>query len=269
MSCSTSNSRWLNGSIRGWAGTAGGRYDVVFARLLLSFKCSQQRADIVRHHPMRSGFGQQLRHRQPFVDKETDEAARLCQRQRVTQQLHSLVLFAVRVESDRLEHHHLEPFIRPTLCLRLLAQWLQHRQCCGRVALGQVYPRLAEGEVVRLRQMSGRRQIALAKQRQHLCGSNLRHPMHEVMLARERFGLSQNSGRAGHISLGKFQAGEKHLTGSEGVDAFHLPRQLEALLPVLLGGIQVVPFVEIRARPRCASQAIGCGGSPANCRTRR
>ena len=25
---------------------------------------------------------------------------------------------------------------------------------------------------------------------------------------------------------------------------FYLPRQLEALLPVLLGGIQVVPFVE-------------------------
>ena len=85
--------------------------------------------------------------------------------------------------------------------------------------------------------------MALAKQRQHLCGSNLRHPKHEVMLAHERFGLIQNSDRAGHIALGKLQAGEKHPTRSEGVDAVHLPRQLEALLPVLLGGLQVVPLV--------------------------
>ena len=33
------------------------------------------------------------RHRQAFVDKETDEAARLCQRQRLTEQLHRLCPF--------------------------------------------------------------------------------------------------------------------------------------------------------------------------------
>ena len=37
--------------------------------------------------------------------------------------------------------------------------------------------------------------------------------------------------------------GEQHPTGSGCVDAFHLHRQLEALLPVLFGGIQVIPLV--------------------------
>src|SRR2546428_9326952 len=147
------------------------------------------------------------------------------------------------MESDRLENHHLEPFILPTLSLCLLAPWQKPRQCCGWVSLSQVYPGLADGEVVRLRQMSGRRQMALAKQRQHLCGSNIRHPKHEVMLAHELFGLIQNSDRARHISLGKPQAGEKHPIRSEGVDAIYLPRQLDALLPVPLGSIQVVPLV--------------------------
>src|SRR5207244_7113105 len=109
------------------------------------------------------------------------------------------------MESDRLENHHLEPFILPTLSLCLLAQWQKLRQCCGWVSLSQVYPGLADGEVVGLREMSGRRQMALPKQRQHLCGSNLRHPKHEVMLAHELLGLREQSGCAGHISLDKFQ----------------------------------------------------------------
>jgi hypothetical protein len=37
---------------------------------------------------------------------------------------------------------------------------------------------------------------------------------------------------------------EKYLTGNETVIVFYLPRQLDALLPVLLSGIQVIPFVE-------------------------
>jgi hypothetical protein len=184
-----------------------------------------------------------LSHRGTFVDKETDESAQLGYRQRVKEQVHRLVPFALRLESNRLENHHFEPFIRPTLSLRLLAQLLQHRQCCGRVALGQVNPGLADGEVVRPRHMSGCCQMALVKQEKHLYGSNLRHPKHEAMPAHERFGLIQNSGRAGHISLGKFQTGEKHLIRSEGVDAFHLSRQLEALLPMLLSGIQIIPLV--------------------------
>ena len=35
--------------------------------------------------------------------------------------------------------------------------------------------------------------------------------MHKVMLAHGLTGLASQSGRAGHISPGKFQAGEKHL----------------------------------------------------------
>ena len=113
----------------------------------------------------------------------------------------------------------------------------QVRRCCKYVLLH------FRKQVVRLCQMSGCCQMALVKQDKHLCGSNIRHPKHEAMPAHERFGLIQNSGRAGHISLGKFQAGEQHLIRSEGVDAFHLSRQLEALLPMLLGGIQIIPLV--------------------------
>jgi hypothetical protein len=41
----------------------------------------------------------------------------------------------------------------------------------------------------------------------------------------------------------KFQAGEKHLTGNESVSVFYLSRQLDALLPMLFGGIQIIPLV--------------------------
>ena len=104
-------------------------------------------------------------------------------------------------------------------------------------------PGLADGEFVCLSQFSGCRQIALVKQRKHLGRSNLRHPKLEVMSTHELFGLIQNSGCARHISLGKLQVGEKHPTRSERDDTFRLPRQFDALLPVLLGGIQVVPLV--------------------------
>ncbi|MDQ6671316.1 MAG: hypothetical protein M3069_11300 [Chloroflexota bacterium] len=94
-----------------------------------------------------------------------------------------------------------------------------------------------------LGQMRRLRQIALAHQRKHPCRSNIRYPIHEVVLAHELLGLSQNSDRAGHISLGKPQADEKDRIRREGVDAFYLPCQLEAVLRVLLRSIQVVPFV--------------------------
>src|SRR5438093_584107 len=80
----------------------------------------------------------------------------------------------------------------------------------------------AGGEVVQMRQMSGCCQMALAKQRQHLCCRNVRHPKHEVMPTHERFGLIQNSDRAGHIALGESQAGEQYPAGSEGVDEYLL-----------------------------------------------
>jgi len=54
---------------------------------------------------------------------------RLCQRQRLPQQLHGLVFFATHEECNHLQkNHHLEPFIRPTFCFHLLAQWFQQRQ---------------------------------------------------------------------------------------------------------------------------------------------
>ena len=49
---------------------------------------------------------------------------------------------------------------------------------------------------------------------------------------------------ASHIAPGQFQAGEEHFADNESVNhAVILPRQLQALLRVLLSGIQVVPFV--------------------------
>jgi hypothetical protein len=94
-------------------------------------------------------------------------------------------------------------------------------------------------------QVSGRRQIALVDQCQHLGSSNLSRPMHKVVLAHGLTDLGQRSGRTGHISLDEFQTGQKHLTENESVNnVLILSRQLEALLSVLLGGIQVVPFVE-------------------------
>jgi len=80
-----------------------------------------------------------------FVNKDTDEAVRLCQSQCVAQQLHSLVLFAMRMKRDRLENNHLEPFILTTLGFHLPAQWRKQSHRCGRVSLGQEYPNPADG----------------------------------------------------------------------------------------------------------------------------
>ena len=113
-----------------------------------------------------------VRHRRAFVDEDTDEAARLCQRQRVTQQLHRLSFSPCAWSATAWSTITLSRSSCPTLGLHLLAQRLQHRQRGGRVALGQVDPGLAEGEFVRLGQLRGCRQIALAKQRQHLRGGN-------------------------------------------------------------------------------------------------
>ena len=92
--------------------------------------------------------------------------------------------------------------------------------------------------------MRGGRQLALAQECQHLRGSHFRQAMHKVLLACGLTGLCEQSGRASHIALGQFQAGKKHLTDNESVNhSIILPRQVEALPPVLLGGIQVVPFI--------------------------
>jgi hypothetical protein len=148
-------------------------------------------------------------------------------------------------ERDHLHHHCVEPLVRPALCLGLLAQWRQTCQRCGGVSLGQLYTRLADREIVGQGQLSGRRQMALVQQRQHVCGSNVSHPMDEAMLAHGLADLREQGGRAGHISLGKLQAGKKHLTENESVKtATKLPGQAQALAPVPLSGSKVVPLVE-------------------------
>ena len=55
----------------------------IFSRLRLNFKCCQQPSNIVRHHSTCRGFGQELRHWGTFVEKDTNEAARLRQCQRI------------------------------------------------------------------------------------------------------------------------------------------------------------------------------------------
>jgi len=57
-----------------------------------------------------------------------------------------------------------------------------------------------------------------------VCCGNLRHAIHDVLLACGLTGLREQSSRISHISLGKFQAGEKHLTSNESVSVFYLPR---------------------------------------------
>ena len=110
------------------------------------------------------------------------------------------------LERNCLEQHHLQSFIRPTPCRYLASPGFEHRQRRGGISLGEVDTGLADGEFVRLRKICRRRQLAMAQQRANLCGSNVRHPKHEVVLAEERFGLVQNRERAGHISPGKPQA---------------------------------------------------------------
>ena len=96
---------------------------------------------------------------------------------------------------------------------------------------------------MRLGHVRGRRHVALAKERQHLRGGDLGDLEHEVVLARGPIGLGQDGGRAGGISPGKCQAGEQHLPGDGSVGVRYLSCQPDALLPVLSGGVEVVPLV--------------------------
>ena len=74
-------------------------------------------------------------------------------------------------------------------------------------------------------------------------GRNIWQPKVKVMLAGKRFGFSQSSDRARHVSLSKLQASQKHTIRSESVNTLNLLGQLSALLSILLGGIQIVPLV--------------------------
>src|SRR5690242_15304821 len=109
-------------------GLGRGRRRVVFALLLLCLICSQQFSGIVWHSPKSHHFGQEGSHRETFVEKETDETSRLGHRQRVYEQVHRLILFAMSASRDRLENPHLELFILPPLRLHLLIPCREHRQ---------------------------------------------------------------------------------------------------------------------------------------------
>ncbi len=148
------------------------------------------------------------------------------------------------MKGDRLQNHHVEPFILPSLCIHLLTHRLQHRQGCGWVALGQVNAGLAERERVLLRQLGSGFQPILLQEDEHPNGSHLGRPVRKVRLARRLLSLRQHGVCAGTIALGQFQAGEKDLGANEPVNhAIILPQQLQALFPMLFGGLQIVPFV--------------------------
>ena len=164
--------------------------------------------------------------------------------QRLTEQLQGLVLFAVRLERDHLQHHRLEPFIRPALGFHLLAIRRQHRQRCGGVPLRQEHPGLAERELILPHQLRGCGDLALSQQDQHLDRGNLRQPKDEVPPLRSMLRLGQNSGCTTGVALGQLQAGHEHFADDDPVNRrIVLPRQFDALPPVLLRGLQVVPLV--------------------------
>ena len=119
----------------------------------------------------------------------------------------------------------------------------QAPRALGGISLGQVHPGLAEGDLVRQGHVRGRRHVALAKERQDLRGGDIGDLEHEVMLPRCPIGLSQDGGCAGGISPGKCEAGEQQLPGDGSVGVRDLLCQLETLLPVLSGGVEVVPLV--------------------------
>ena len=216
-----------------------------FVPLLLNFTGCQYLPTIVRHQPLRRGGSQERRHRASFIDKKPDQALWLGQRERVQEELHRLVLVAICLECDRLEYQRFEPFIRPPFGLHLPSPGNERRPSTSGISLRQEDAGLAKWEVMRLCQMRSCRQLALTQERQDLCGSDFRETLREALLVRGLTGLRQHGGCACHIALGQFQTGKKHLTRNESVNtALILPRQVEALSPMLLGGLQVVPLIE-------------------------
>src|SRR6266581_554700 len=98
--------------------------------------------------------------------------------------------------------------------------WAWRATAWSTITLSRMYSSLTDGELVRLRQVSGCCQMALVQQRQHLGGRHFRDARHKVVLARGLSGLGEQSDPTGHISPGQFQAGEQHLTGNDSVCVF-------------------------------------------------
>ena len=117
------------------------------------------------------------------------------------------------------------------------------RQCCGGISLSQEYPGLADREIVWLRQMSGCRQIALAKQRQAPGRQQSQASRDEVLLTRGLIGLANMAAAPATSPWASFSRA-RNTSGMKTINhAVILPCQLQALLCVLFGGIQVVPLV--------------------------
>src|SRR5919108_477296 len=93
--------------------------------------------------------------------------------------------------------------------------------------------------------MSGTWQIVLPKQCEYLGSGHIRDAMQKVVLTCRLICFRQHSRRANHISLRKFQAGKKYFTDNKSVNnLLILPCEAKGLLPMLFGGIQLIPFIE-------------------------
>ena len=97
----------------------------------------------------------------------------------------------MRMVSDGLQNRHLEPFILPDPWPPLAGATVSRVASAADVSpWAEVYPGLADRGVRAVSaRLSGGRQIALVKHNKHLGGCDLRHPIHEVMLAHEPIGL--------------------------------------------------------------------------------
>ena len=243
MRASTSSSRALSGSARRIPAAARRRRGG--PSRFIDGERRQQPPNVVRTNPSGQRLAEQASHRRTFVDEDADEAARLGQRQRFVQQLHGPGPLAMGIEGDGQQDEGLELLVRPGLLRHPPAIWLQHRERCGGISLGEVHPGLAEGKIVRLGHVRGRRHVALLQQRQHLGSSDLGHASTKPFW-RTDCSVSASMAAAPATSLrASFRRASEHFTDDGSVDrADILPRQLEALLPVLFSGIQVVPFIE-------------------------
>src|ERR1051326_4387430 len=74
--------------------------------------------------------------------------------------------------------------------------------------------------------------------------------MGKAWLVRGLTRLGEHGSRSGHIAPGELQTGQKYLAENEAVnDPLILPRQVEALSPMLLCGLQIIPFIEHPGQP--------------------
>ncbi len=116
--------------------------------------------------------------------------------------------------SDRLQNHNLEPFILPTSLPPPAGVVASAQPVLRLVSLGKVYPGLADGEVVLLEPAQ---RLPPDRPGEARCAPVRKQP--QASDPRSYAGaqihrLQPKWRRADHISLSKFQAGKKHLQGT-------------------------------------------------------